>query len=916
MGCQRILFRQPASTSLTSAYLTGLDGHTYYFRVRARDNAGNQEAYVAGDGDTHTTIEVSNCHALTLSYTGSGSNPTASPPNSDDCPIGEYAAGEMIILTPHPATGYHLGFWTGTDNSASNSLTMPPNDHTVSAHYAHTGPISVAILDRASTSGISYWFGGNSNSWNNYRTILEDDPENRFAVTIITDLSSSTLGDFDRLLLPDNAVPDVYLTDVSNWFSSPDRLIVAADSAISYAAYSGFMWPDSAGSNGFGIYWDYGSTSNDQEVLFEDKITTGHAIGSLLPSRSSDAQMFVSQLPADAVAPTAKQTDHDKAYTAYRHVPGKGTIMVLGPFGVPGVGLETLIRNAVEGPEPNNAPHIPSNPTPADGAVDQAVSTLLTWTGGDPDPGDTVTYNVYLEANNPIPTTIVCENVATTACDPGEFVEETTYYWYVVATDNHGGEATGPVWNFTTASASACVLTWQAGINVTDNGGIADNLVIGQGPNATDGLDPHCGEAMLPPLPPPGSFDARLVLPGGTQESLSDFRPDSLTEVDWQMRFQPGGGGYPFTFTWNPADLPEGSVRLKDIFGGVFINVDMKTESSYVLSNTGITQLKIEYRLDVCLDVDLVAGWNMVSVPVQAVDMQLTTLFPDVSPPAYYYTNTYQPVQASDLLETGRGYWMYFENAQSYQLCGEAVVPSDIAVNAGWNMIGAFDYQAEVSGISSTPAGILNPPVYAYDNGYGQVDMLNPGEGYWAYVTEAGTLHVASSSSGSGTLSSAPLSSVGQPQDFRLPITVSAGLNNTVVRIGVSPEGGAGYDAGLDLLAPPLPPPGAFDARLIGDGDDFLMDVRSADEEEHIFIVRYRTDSDGTPIVLNWHGQALSELGTFEIMDLFGGDLLRLDMASRDELVIEPESVLSQGMLIRFVPKSPGHTLFLPHLMR
>jgi len=39
-------------------HFVGLDGHTYYFRARARDNAGNHSAYAGGDGDAQYTVDV------------------------------------------------------------------------------------------------------------------------------------------------------------------------------------------------------------------------------------------------------------------------------------------------------------------------------------------------------------------------------------------------------------------------------------------------------------------------------------------------------------------------------------------------------------------------------------------------------------------------------------------------------------------------------------------------------------------------------------------------------------------------------------------------------------------------------------------------------------------------------------------
>ncbi len=101
-------------------------------------------------------------------------------------------------------------------------------------------------------------------------------------------------------------------------------------------------------------------------------------------------------------------------------------------------------------PPPNNPPNSPSSPSPSDGATGQSVNVNLSWTGGDPDPGDTVTYDVYFEVDDSIPDVLICNDVTSVSCDPGTLSNETHYYWQVIARDSHDATATGSVWGFTT----------------------------------------------------------------------------------------------------------------------------------------------------------------------------------------------------------------------------------------------------------------------------------------------------------------------------------------------------------------------------------------------------------------------------------------------------------------------------------
>ena len=101
---------------------------------------------------------------------------------------------------------------------------------------------------------------------------------------------------------------------------------------------------------------------------------------------------------------------------------------------------------------PNNPPYVPSNPSPASEATNQPINTTLTWQGGDPDPGDTVTYDLYFGTSST--PSLIANAITNTSYSPGNLDYSTTYYWQIVARDNHGATSTSPIWKFGTAAAS------------------------------------------------------------------------------------------------------------------------------------------------------------------------------------------------------------------------------------------------------------------------------------------------------------------------------------------------------------------------------------------------------------------------------------------------------------------------------
>ncbi len=95
----------------------------------------------------------------------------------------------------------------------------------------------------------------------------------------------------------------------------------------------------------------------------------------------------------------------------------------------------------------NHPPFIPRLIFPNDGQMNVSIYASLRWTGGDPDAGDVVTYDVYFGTSFPLAK--IVSNQSLLVYDP-DLTFGTTYYWQIIAWDARGLQSSSLVWSFTT----------------------------------------------------------------------------------------------------------------------------------------------------------------------------------------------------------------------------------------------------------------------------------------------------------------------------------------------------------------------------------------------------------------------------------------------------------------------------------
>jgi len=97
----------------------------------------------------------------------------------------------------------------------------------------------------------------------------------------------------------------------------------------------------------------------------------------------------------------------------------------------------------------NLPPDYPSSPHPPNYQTGVFTNVILKWVCTDPD-FDPIRYDVHFGTYL---SQIIDSNLAVSQYNPGILQPNTTYYWYVVARDDHGNSTIGDQWQFTTGTS-------------------------------------------------------------------------------------------------------------------------------------------------------------------------------------------------------------------------------------------------------------------------------------------------------------------------------------------------------------------------------------------------------------------------------------------------------------------------------
>ncbi|MFA7288768.1 MAG: M6 family metalloprotease domain-containing protein [Melioribacteraceae bacterium] len=266
---------------------------------------------------------------------------------------------------------------------------------------------------------------------------------------------------------------------------------------------------------------------------------------------------------------------------------------------------------------------------------------------------------------------------------------------------------------------------------------------------------------------------------------------DGLWELE--KKINRGNSGDPFPGTsintqFNPNSTPSSSTYSKENYPIQLSNISF---------NSYIAKADFEIPQALTINSTIKQGWNIISLPINTIEKNITNLLSDPSAKIWQFDDGYTNANS---LAMGMGYW-YKALEEKTVLYNGFKAENKVSVKQGWNLIGPFEQAINITQVTSLPADILFSKIYGYDGSYNIVTDLEPGKGYWAKFSQNGFIDF-------NNVSGSPLTKWYEIEDFNYTLVISNtnGISSTLHLIN---------DDDIERFElPPLSPDSKLDIRF------------------------------------------------------------------------------------------------------
>jgi len=383
-----------------------------------------------------------------------------------------------------------------------------------------------------------------------------------------------------------------------------------------------------------------------------------------------------------------------------------------------------------------NAPGAPTLTSPTDGAtIEETAKPTFTWEEVTDASG--VTYQLQVDDNVDFSSPeLDVSDLETTTYTLTEALDNAEYSWRVRAIDGVGNNGEWSV--VRTFTLNADTIDPEVTL-ISPNGG-----EVWQG--GSEETISWTAEDNITPL---NELSFTLLLSRGGPYDV-DICSD-LTAGDAAITLDAGV----FSYTWTVPNYNNDHCRIQ------IQAVDLQENDAFDVSDTYFT-----ITTPATLEIDLAAGWNLISLSVIPDDPAIGTILDSVAVDVVW---GYDPVNSPDdpwamyvpgVIEDdltdmvdGMGYWVYMSDSATLAISGiempePPTAPPAYDVAAGWNLMGVkaiapieyTDYLTSIEGDYSVIWG-YNPEtgyfnIHPLDTGA----ELSPGQGCWLWMKVAGII--------------------------------------------------------------------------------------------------------------------------------------------------------------------------------